>query len=548
MNRPPNIFFFILDAFRYDAFPFFGCRRQTTPFLNDLLPTGTFFSNAFSTSTWTLPAHVSYLTGLSTFQHNVDYGLNRRVPYPNNFLFLPNILKQAGYESLLLSEQAFLVPTVYKDAELKDMVFNGFLPPCGCGFDFIDSIYDCQMKWGFLLNEGAPTAYDALDGIAPKSKAKLDTKLKTRNWEQFDRLAQQVDPEKEVWPDLEQLYRQNPYFNSRYNLMMERLTNRHTNHAGNPYFCMINLHTIQASFCPKLRKLWCQQYFKLNLDIDVPVEQLDFFDFCDSEWLDDTVSTTTWELLHQYDLMFVDCSVRLLHEFFTKTNLLTEQDYLFCLTDHGLGKGETTISARNCHHGTFPFDWLVRSPFFASGPAFSNHPKTITEPVSTLDLYPSIVEAAGLEIPDPYCNHLQSKPLQKRLDSNMFNKVASLETTVYTGEKGEFTMPPPELMDSVDSLWADYNKLTLIAGGNHRLVCAPGTNTMCLHDIFVDPLYKKPIDDPTIIDTVSQELIAGMTESIQPVPTPEPHLQREQDPDNPLDEGIVRSLKALGYY
>ena len=544
MSKPPNIFFFILDAFRYDAFPFFGCRRQTTPFLNDLLPTGTLFSNAFSTSTWTLPAHVSYLTGLSTFQHNVDYGLNRRVPYPNNFLFLPNILKQAGYESLLLSEQAFLIPTLYADADLKKEAFGGFLPPCGCGFDFMDSIYDCEMKRAFLLDNGTPTLYDALDGIAPRNTEKLAT----QNWKEFDRLAKRVDPGKEMWPDLEQLYRQNPYFDSRYNLLKQRFADRPADHTGNPCFCMINLHTIQASFCPQLRKEWFQHYFKLNLGIDVPAEQLDFFDFCDPQWLDDTVSTTTWDLLHQYDLMFVDCSVRLLYEFFTEHNLLTETDYLFFLTDHGLGKGETTFSPRNCHHGAFPFDWLVRSPFFARGPAFANHFKTVTQPVSTLDLYPSVVAAAGLEIPHAYRNHLGGKPLQERLVTDTFNRAISVETTVYINEKGEPCMPPAESIDDPDDLLPRHQKATLFAGGNHRLVCIPSADTMHLHDVTTDPLYENPIDDPTILATVSQELLTGMTESIQSTSFPAPQPQEQQNSDQPRDEGIVRSLKALGYY
>jgi len=65
----PNIVLIILDTTRADHLSVYGYGRKTTPFLESLAAEGTTFDNAVAASSWTLPSHVSMLTGRYPREH-----------------------------------------------------------------------------------------------------------------------------------------------------------------------------------------------------------------------------------------------------------------------------------------------------------------------------------------------------------------------------------------------------------------------------------------------------------------------------------------------
>jgi hypothetical protein len=65
----PNIVWIILDTTRADHLSLYGYGRKTTPYLESLAAEGTTFDNAVSASSWTLPSHVSMLTGRYPREH-----------------------------------------------------------------------------------------------------------------------------------------------------------------------------------------------------------------------------------------------------------------------------------------------------------------------------------------------------------------------------------------------------------------------------------------------------------------------------------------------
>ena len=262
MKKQPNVFLVIIDAIRYDVFGINGYRRATTTFLQQIAREGVFFPNAYTAATWTLPSHISFLTGLSTFQHTIDYNLNRTCPYPHPFLFLPQLLKSANYQSAMISEQIFLTPTLYTDTEMKKCVFPGFLPPDCCGFDLIDSIFDYTGKKSLRVQLPRVKDYEPLASVASTKKRTAEAK---EHWERFDQLVQQVEGDQEIWPGLENLYRRSPYFSQRYQCLEEWLETPADRQEQKPLFVMTNLHTGQLSFEPEIRKTWFQQYFKENI-------------------------------------------------------------------------------------------------------------------------------------------------------------------------------------------------------------------------------------------------------------------------------------------
>jgi arylsulfatase A-like enzyme len=71
-HTPPNIILISLDTLRADHLKCYGYRRETSPHIDQLGVDGAVFTNAFSSTSWTLPAHISMLTSLDNRHHGVD--------------------------------------------------------------------------------------------------------------------------------------------------------------------------------------------------------------------------------------------------------------------------------------------------------------------------------------------------------------------------------------------------------------------------------------------------------------------------------------------
>lgn len=72
VKQDPKVFLVIvLDTLRCDHTSLYGYHRKTTPFLEKLAADSVVFDHAFSTTSWTLPAHVSLFSGKDLSEHGV---------------------------------------------------------------------------------------------------------------------------------------------------------------------------------------------------------------------------------------------------------------------------------------------------------------------------------------------------------------------------------------------------------------------------------------------------------------------------------------------
>ena len=71
-RRPPNVVILMLDTARPDYVSACGYARPTTPFLDSFAAQATRFDRAYSSSSWSLPAHASIFTGLPPRVHRAD--------------------------------------------------------------------------------------------------------------------------------------------------------------------------------------------------------------------------------------------------------------------------------------------------------------------------------------------------------------------------------------------------------------------------------------------------------------------------------------------
>ena len=90
-----NLVLISVDCLRADHVSTYGYARNTTPNIDRFGTEGVVFPNATSVSSWTLPTHMSMMTGLMPSLHGVSqkYKLSSSVPY------LPEILADNGYQT-----------------------------------------------------------------------------------------------------------------------------------------------------------------------------------------------------------------------------------------------------------------------------------------------------------------------------------------------------------------------------------------------------------------------------------------------------------------
>jgi len=102
---PPNIVIIVMDTARQDRLSCYGYARETSPRLSELAETSTVFDRAYSTSSWTNPAHASLFTGLYPTTHGVTqehWRMNR------DLVTLAEVLSEHGYETVGIIENGML--------------------------------------------------------------------------------------------------------------------------------------------------------------------------------------------------------------------------------------------------------------------------------------------------------------------------------------------------------------------------------------------------------------------------------------------------------
>jgi arylsulfatase A-like enzyme len=91
-----NLVLVSIDSLRSDHLDAYGYHRSTAPTISELAAEGVLFRNNSSATSWTLPAHMSMLTGRSLLGHGVifdDRSLTADVPT------LAESLQGAGYRT-----------------------------------------------------------------------------------------------------------------------------------------------------------------------------------------------------------------------------------------------------------------------------------------------------------------------------------------------------------------------------------------------------------------------------------------------------------------
>ncbi len=99
-KRPKKIFLISIDTLRADHLGCYGYAKDTSPNLDKLANEGVFYPYAFSPCPYTIPTHMSQVTGLYPVNSNIGFKLRRGRTdkiNPDASIFLQEILRGEGY-------------------------------------------------------------------------------------------------------------------------------------------------------------------------------------------------------------------------------------------------------------------------------------------------------------------------------------------------------------------------------------------------------------------------------------------------------------------
>ncbi|MEQ8765696.1 MAG: sulfatase [Planctomycetota bacterium] len=120
-----NVIFISIDTLRADHVGAYGYEKPTTPNIDHLAGEGALFETVIAESSWTLPTHMTMMTGLTSKVHGVLYDAFGLDPERET---LAEVLQERGYETFGLYSAPYLHPMF------------GF----GQGFDSYESVVDFQ--------------------------------------------------------------------------------------------------------------------------------------------------------------------------------------------------------------------------------------------------------------------------------------------------------------------------------------------------------------------------------------------------------------------
>ncbi len=102
----PNVLLVVIDALRADHVGSYGYPRQTSHAIDQMASEGVLFENAISTTSCTLPAHASLVTGLDAYQHRLDWNTSHQFG-SSGIRRLPEAMLPLGYRTGAFSGNTF---------------------------------------------------------------------------------------------------------------------------------------------------------------------------------------------------------------------------------------------------------------------------------------------------------------------------------------------------------------------------------------------------------------------------------------------------------
>ncbi len=175
---PPNVLLISIDTLRADHLACYGYERETSPRLDRLAAEGVRVERCVAPTSWTLPSHVSMLTGNPISVHGIDDDRRWEVQGPGGApvsptlhgKFLPEALASEGYRSAGFFTWKYLDPRYgfgpgFESWERLGHTFYSH-PVVGAEYRELDAAGDVEGLKALLAQH--PTLFDAAHNTSPE--------------------------------------------------------------------------------------------------------------------------------------------------------------------------------------------------------------------------------------------------------------------------------------------------------------------------------------------------------------------------------------------
>lgn len=105
MPQHPNVLILVIDTARAQSLSCYGYDRPTSPNLDALAADSVLYEEAIAPGCWSLPSQMSILTGLFPSKHGAH---ELHLTYPHHYPTLPEVLREAGYATFGVSPNSWM--------------------------------------------------------------------------------------------------------------------------------------------------------------------------------------------------------------------------------------------------------------------------------------------------------------------------------------------------------------------------------------------------------------------------------------------------------
>lgn len=467
----PNVLWIVWDTVRSDRLTPYDSTLETTPKLAEWARGARVYEDVVSVAHSTLPSHASMFTGLTSGQHQTHYSHPRLGDQHDT---IAELLKGAGYDTYLWSSN----PHVSEQTNLHQ------------GFDTVQHPWDGDRLSEAIEIVRAKVVEDRGTGVAAALEGQV------RNWA-IKASGELAEPNLIRWLE--------------------------SREGDSPYFAFLNYMEAHRQYIPG-------RAYRERFMTPAQVERSYTID---QSWL------TVWKYvfgLHDYseeDMAIIratydatlaeldDLLASLLDALRERGEL--ENTIVILTADHGEHLGEHHL----VDHQFTVFEEVLRVPLIVHYPE-RFEPGRDDSPVSNGDVFPTLLELAGVEPPD--------------LPSPMVSLLHPAEDRVRLAEHPVPHLPPVNLVRRVvPTLNVSTMAVSMCAlyQGGRKLIYREGIDNW-VFDVASDPRETRPIEN----EQIESALVAQLGVFLQRYPA----LPAEDEPPPPeLDEEQREGLRSLGY-
>jgi arylsulfatase A-like enzyme len=356
----PNIIVVVMDSLTVKDMELYGYERPTTPFLSVWSKDAVVFGRAYSQANWTTPASMSMLTGQRPWTHGVWYRAERHhnKKYKEN---VAQVLRDHGYAAYSFVQNKHGHPETLGVGDafaIKDEAHTFWLP---------------ENKW-----VGELTHFFMNRPIVAEWMVTSNPLIKPLHMKSL------------IHPMYSSVFLPETVFN--------RFLEYISLHGNEPFFAWIHTYPPHELYLPP------EPYMGMFGDEDnYNTAEKQLYSNLLYEYYDSAKKNKIDILRKRYDEFILYCD-RELELFFERLNETVDMSntVVIVTSDHGesFSHGYQGHAGRELYESLVYIPLIIKSPHTIEGMGGTNSNRIIDVPVGQIDLAPTILELAGISIPD----------------------------------------------------------------------------------------------------------------------------------------------------